>query len=57
MYPTRELIRLAAVPLGLLAARHRFPGLKLLRQAVRWGPLALGAARLMGSLVTRRRSS
>lgn len=43
--------RLAAVPLGLLITRAVLPRRGILRTLARWGPLALGAARGLGSLL------
>lgn len=39
------LVRLAAVPLGIMAARTAFSRLKYLGPLLRWGPLVFGAMR------------
>ncbi|HXB03005.1 MAG TPA: hypothetical protein VNV15_09345 [Opitutaceae bacterium] len=50
------LVKLAAVPLGFLAARAVFPRRKLLGSFARWSPLVLSAVRGLGSAIktTRR---
>lgn len=45
---------LAAVPLGILATRTIFSGHKILGALVRWGPLAFGAVRGIGSALKTR---
>jgi hypothetical protein len=45
------LIKITAVPLGLLVKRALFPRFKLLGALVRWGPLAFGAVRGLRSIL------
>jgi hypothetical protein len=45
------LIRISALPLGILARRALFPRFKLLRGLARWGPLAYGALKGAGSVL------
>ena len=48
------IARFAAVPLGLLATRTIFPRLKFIGSVMRWGPLAFGAVRGIGSAIKNR---
>jgi hypothetical protein len=48
------LAQLAAVPLGFAVKRTLFPRAKFLGSLLRWGPLAFGAARAIGSAVKAR---
>lgn len=43
------LVRNAAMPLGIVAARVVFPRIKILRTIARWGPIAYGAIRGLAS--------
>jgi hypothetical protein len=45
------LIKVSAVPLGFLVKRVFFPRFKLLSSLARWGPIAYGAIRGMGSML------
>jgi len=47
------LVKIVALPLGLLLQRKLAPRSRVLGSLLRWGPLVLGAAR---SLTSRRRS-
>jgi hypothetical protein len=42
-------VKLAAVPLGLLAGRRLLPRHRLLGSLLRWGPLVAGAVRGLGA--------
>ncbi len=46
------LAPLAALPLGMLIQRTSFPGLKIIRPLLRWGPLVFTAIRSIRSIGT-----
>lgn len=48
------IVRISALPLGLLARRAFFPRFRLLGFLARWAPLAVGAARGFGSVLRSR---
>jgi hypothetical protein len=46
-----SLIKITAVPLGILVKRALFPRFKFLSALARWGPLAYGAFRGLSSIL------
>jgi hypothetical protein len=48
------IIQISALPLGFLAKRAFFPRFKFLATLARWGPLAVGAIRGVGSILSSR---
>jgi hypothetical protein len=51
------LIQISALPLGYLAKRVFFPRFKILSSLAKWGPLAFGAMRGIGSMARSRPGS
>jgi hypothetical protein len=51
------LIQISALPLGFLIKRAIFPRFKILSALARWGPMAYGAVRGVGSMLRSRTAS